>query len=133
MELNFHERLGRLVVAWHELDNKAENTGMYIGGALTKGCEFYLTVYDSKIDERFYSTPFRKPMEDPGDIDKCLADIEFVGAFIDDFEAGLTWRAKQAQKAAAEQAAKDAEDADRKAAEFIGSFNGEAIENEQEF
>ena len=134
MEQINYEAIGRLYVALVNLRNKADKIGLlYVNYALCGDGDFNLVIYDNKVDERFYSSPYMKPLEKPEDIAVCMEQIKYAEGFVDGFVAGDKYAKEQAEKAAKEAEQKAAEEADRVAAEFVGSMNGEAIENEQEF
>lgn len=134
MEQKNYEAIGRLFEAVVKLRKKADESGLlYINNALDCYGNFVLTIYDDKVDAQLYWSPCLKPMEKPDDIAVCMEQIKYAEGFIDGFIACDKYIKEQAEKAAKEAEQKAKEEADRKAVEFIGSMNGEAIENEKEF
>ena len=94
MEAKDYEAIGRIYCEIVALQEAAAKNDLYIGGGMDKEGDFYLTVYDNNIDERYYGIPFMAVQ--PWNFDAIRAEINTVKGFI----AGWAKAREIAEKAA---------------------------------
>ena len=94
MEAQDYEAIGRIFCEIVKLHKGAERNGLYLGGGIDKDGDFYLTVYDKNIDERYYGTSIFAVCD--GKIEAIRAEINTVKGFI----AGWAKAREIAEKAA---------------------------------
>ena len=94
MEAKDYEAIGRIYCEIVALQEAAAKNDLYIGGGMDKDGDFYLTVYDKNIDNRYYGIPFMAVQ--PWNFDAIRAEINTVKGFI----AGWAKAREIAEKAA---------------------------------
>ena len=94
MEAKDYEAIGRIYCEIVALQEAAAKNDLYIGGGMDKDGDFYLTVYDKNIDERYYGTSIFAVCD--GKIEAIRAEINTVKGFI----AGWAKAREIAEKAA---------------------------------
>ena len=94
MEAKDYEAIGRIYCEIVALQEAAAKNDLYIGGGMDKEGDFYLTVYDKNIDERYYGIPVMAVQ--PWNFDAIRAEINTVKGFI----AGWAKAREIAEKAA---------------------------------
>ena len=80
MEAKDYEAIGRIYCAIVKLHEDAERCNLYLGGGIDHDGDFYLTVYDKNIDERYYGTAIFAVCE--GKIEAIRAELNAVKGFI---------------------------------------------------
>jgi hypothetical protein len=80
MEPKDYEQIGRIYCEIVTLQQAAKKNDLYIGGGMDKDGDFYLTVYDKIVDNRFYGTPVREVQ--PCNFDAIRAEINAIEGFI---------------------------------------------------
>lgn len=80
MEAQDYEAIGRIFCEIVKLHKGAERNGLYLGGGMDKDGDFYLTVYDKKIDERYFGTNILAVRDD--NFDAIRAELNAVKGFI---------------------------------------------------
>ena len=94
MEAKDYEAIGRIYCEIVALQEAAAKNDLYIGGGMDKDGDFYLTVYDKNIDERYFGTNILAVRDD--NFDAIRAEINTVKGFI----AGWAKAREIAEKAA---------------------------------
>ena len=94
MEAKDYEAIGRIYCEIVALQEAAAKNDLYIVGGMDKEGDFYLTVYDKNIDERYYGIPVMAVQ--PWNFDAIRAEINTVKGFI----AGWAKAREIAEKAA---------------------------------
>ena len=80
MEAKDYEAIGRIYCEIVALQEAAAKNDLYIGGGMDKDGDFYLTVYDKNIDNRYYGIPVMAVQ--PWNFDAIRAEINTVKGFI---------------------------------------------------
>ena len=80
MEAKDYEAIGRIYCEIVALQEAAAKNDLYIGGGMDKEGDFYLTVYDKNIDNRYFDTPVRDVQ--PWNFDAIRAELNAVKGFI---------------------------------------------------
>ena len=80
MEAKDYEAIGRIYCEIVVLQEAARKNDLYIGGGMDKDGDFYLTVYDKNIDNRYFDTPVRDVQ--PWNFDAIRAELNAVKGFI---------------------------------------------------
>ena len=80
MEAQDYEAIGRIFCEIVKLHKGAERNGLYLGGGIDKDGDFYLTVYDKNIDERYFGTNILAVRDD--NFDAIRAELNAVKGFI---------------------------------------------------
>ena len=94
MEAKDYEAIGRIYCEIVALQQAAAKDDLYIGGGLDKEGDFYLTVYDKNVDNRYYGTNVFAVRDD--NFGAIRAEIKTVKGFI----AGFAKAREIAEKAA---------------------------------
>lgn len=94
MEAKDYEAIGRIYCEIVALQEAAAKNDLNIGGGMNKDGDFYLTVYDKNIDNRYFSAPVMAVQ--PWNFDAIRAEINTVKGFI----AGWAKAREIAEKAA---------------------------------
>lgn len=94
MEAKDYEAIGRIYCEIVALQEAAAKNDLYLGGGIDKDGDFYLTVYDKNIDERYYGTNIISVCGDK--IEAIRAELNAVKGFI----AGWAKAREIAEKAA---------------------------------
>ena len=94
MEAKDYEAIGRIYCEIVALQEAAAKNDLYIGGGMDKDGEFYLTVYDKDVDNRFYGSPVM--VVQPWNFNAIHAEINAIEGFI----AGWAKAREIAEKAA---------------------------------
>lgn len=80
MEKKDYEAIGRIYCEIVELQKVARKNSLYIGGGLDKDGDFYVTVYDSDVEKRFYSTDIYRVKAE--NFDAIRSELNTIKGFI---------------------------------------------------
>lgn len=96
MEAKDYEAIGRIYCEIVALQEAAAKNDLYIGGGMDKEGDFYLTVYDKNVDERYFGTQIIEVV--PDKFAAIRAAIDSVNGFIAGFVKAREIAEKEAKQ-----------------------------------
>lgn len=96
MEAKDYEAIGRIYCALVKLHKDVERNDIYLGGGMDKEGDFYLTVYDKNVDERYFGTQIIEVV--PDKFAAIRAAIDSVNGFIAGFAKAREIAEKEAKQ-----------------------------------